>query len=241
MGKRSLIATHTGTNALLVVSLGGSLVVPQGVGIDTAFLREFKSVLERAITRGQRCVVVVGGGSTAREYQRAARELDALEDEDADWLGIHATRLNAHLLRTIFKSIAHPKVFTAAEDVVAVREPLVIGAGWRPGWSTDYVAVSIAEKLGARRIANLSNTAYVYEQDPRENPEAKKLERISWREYRALIPRAWTPGLNTPFDPIASARAEELGLEVVVMNGKRLENFEKYLGGEKFDGTVIAQ
>ncbi len=233
--------THSAPEELLIISLGGSLVVPQGVGIDTVFLREFKFSLERAIAWGQRFVVVVGGGSVAREYQRAARELSGLLDEDADWLGIHATRLNAHLLRTIFKDVAHPRVFSSADDVVAVEEPLVIGAGWRPGWSTDYVAVAIAEKLGARRIANLSNTDYVYERDPREDPAAKKFERISWREYRLLIPREWRPGLNTPFDPVASARAEELGVEVAIMNGKRLGNFEKYLVGGKFEGTVIVQ
>jgi uridylate kinase len=225
---------------VVVVSLGGSLVVPQGVGIDTAFLQEFKRVLERAIARGQRFVIVIGGGSVAREYQRAARELAALTDEDADWLGIHATRLNAHLLRTIFKDIAHPRVFSSADDVRAVSEPLTIGAGWRPGWSTDYVAVSIAERLGARRIANLSNTAGVFERDPREDPSARKFERISWVEYRALIPREWRPGLNTPFDPIASRKAEELDLEVAVMNGKQLVHFERYLAREQFDGTTIS-
>ncbi|MDP3735511.1 MAG: UMP kinase [bacterium] len=231
----------TSPNELRIISLGGSLVVPQGVGIDLGFLHEFKRSLERAIARGQRFAVVVGGGSVAREYQSAARELSELSDEDADWLGIHATRLNAHLLRTIFKDVAHPRVFSSEGDIVAVAEPLTIGAGWRPGWSTDYVAVAIAAKLGARRIANLSNTDYVYERDPREDPTAKKLARISWHEYRLLIPREWRPGLNTPFDPVASAKAEELGVEVAIMNGKKLENFERYLVGEKFEGTVIAQ
>ena len=230
---------YSASTDFVVVSLGGSLVVPQGAPIDTAFLREFKLVVERAIVRGQRFIVVVGGGSIAREYQSAARALSELSAEDADWLGIHATRLNAHLLRTIFKDVAHPRVFSAADDVALVPEPLVIGAGWRPGWSTDYVAVSIAERLGARRIVNLSNTDYVYERDPRTDPRARKFERISWREYRALIPAAWSPGLNTPFDPIASAKAEELRLTVAIMNGKKLENFEHYLAGEQFEGTTI--
>jgi uridylate kinase len=225
-------------NQLFVISLGGSLVVPDG--IDTNFLQSFKDIIENQIKDlRRRFVIVVGGGKLARRYQEAAKDLHALDDEDADWLGIHSTRLNAHLLRTVFKKYAHPKLFSAPEDVVPFSVPIAIGAGWRPGWSTDYVAVNIAEKLGARRVVNLSNTAYVYASDPRVNPEARKLPRVSWTEYRALIPAEWRPGLNTPFDPVASRKAEEIGLEVAVMNGADLANFEKYLEGEEFEGTVI--
>ena len=68
-----------------------------------------------------------------------------------------------------------------------------------------------AKTVGARKIINLSNTDYVYNSDPKINPNAKKIEKISWTEYRKLIPKEWNPGLNSPFDPIASEMAEKEG------------------------------
>ena len=65
-------------------------------------------------------------------------------------------------------------------------------------------------------------------------------EKISWEEYLKIIPGEWVPGLNSPFDPIASRDAQENGIEVIIMNGKPIENFEKCLNGEEFSGTTIS-
>ena len=97
-----------------------------------------------------------------------------------------------------------------------------------------------AKNIGAKKIINLSNTDYVYDSDPKKNPNAKKIEQISWKDYRALIPAEWNPGLNSPFDPIASKMSEEEGIEVVIMNGKPIDNLANYLDGKKFLGTVIS-
>ena len=222
----------------IVISLGGSLVVPDG--IDALFLKQFKSVIDEYVEKEGRFVIVVGGGRTTRRYQEAARSVRPLTDEDADWLGIHGTRLNAHLLRTIFIDSAHPKIFSSPNDDMRFDEPIAVGAGWRPGFSTDYVAASIAEQIGAHRVVNLSNIDYAYDKDPRAYRDAKPIARIFWPEYRKLIPPAWTPGLNVPFDPIASKKAEGLGLEVAIMNGHNLENFKYYLDGKECIGTVIS-
>ncbi|NCQ16417.1 UMP kinase, partial [Candidatus Falkowbacteria bacterium] len=47
------------------------------------------------------------------------------------------------------------------------------------------------------------------------------------------------PSLNAPFDPIAAKKAQELGLEVVIMNGKNIANLKNCLAGKKFKGTVV--
>ena len=94
--------------------------------------------------------------------------------------------------------------------------------------------------LGAKRIINLSNIDYVYDSDPKINSNAKKIEKISWKDYKALIPKEWNPGLNSPFDPIASKIAEEEKMKVAILNGKNISNLEKYLNGKDFIGTVIS-
>lgn len=224
--------------ALHIISLGGSLIVPEE--IDAAYLASFKQLVIRRIDRGDRFILVVGGGKIARKYQAAAASVSEIDDEEKDWLGIHSTRLNAHLLRTVFKPYAHLRIFKDFDhDTIDFREQVLIGAGWKPGWSTDYIAVLLAQRYGGQSIANLSNIEYVYAEDPRINPHARRYEHIRWQEFRKIVGTQWHPGMSSPFDPIASREAERLGLKVAVLNGKDFENLEHYLEGKPFRGTLI--
>lgn len=224
----------------VVVSVGGSLIVPDE--IDTAFLSTLKALLIEKIGEGFSFAVIAGGGKTARRYQEAARAVANLSADDLDWLGIHATRLNGHLLRTILEEVAHPVMITNPDEVLDAPEDakLIVAAGYRPGASTDLRAVQIAKRLGATRLVNLSNIDYAYTADPKEDPTAEKIEKISWTDFRKLIPEAWDPGLSSPFDPIAAKEAESLGLEVAIMNGASLDRFAAYLENKPFEGTVIS-
>lgn len=225
-------------DAPIVISLGGSLVVPST--IDTDFLKRFKAVIETHIAAGKQFVIVVGGGRTARTYIDAAHDVTEISDEDKDWLGIHSTRLNAHMLRTIFYKDAHPEIVTNPNEIPYFTESILVAAGWRPGNSTDLVAVKLAAKLHSTTVINLSNIEQVYTADPRTTPDATPIERISWDDYIALIPEKWTPGLSSPFDPIASRAAKDAHISVVVMNGADLSRLEHCLQGEPFLGTTIA-
>jgi uridylate kinase len=222
----------------IIISLGGSLIVPDEV--DIAFLRDFKKLVLSQTELGKKFVIICGGGKIARKYQAAAKELVDPKEVDLDWIGIASLKLNAELLRVIFGDVAHSEVVSNLSEPFNFDNKVVIGSAHSPGWSSDWDAVAGAKTVGAKKMINLSNTDYVYDADPRTNPNAKKLEKISWADYRKIIPSDWTSGLNTPFDPIASKLAEENGIEVVIMNGKPITNLENYLKGEKFAGTVIS-
>lgn len=222
----------------VVVSVGGSLIVPDG--IDTDFLSLFKALILDKVQRDFSFVIIAGGGKTARRYQDAAAIVTPLARHDLDWIGIHATRLNAQLLRNIFTGYAHPQIIKNPTADINAEEPIIIAAGWQPGCSTDYDAVLVAKNIGATNLVNLSNIDYVYDSDPRKNANAKKIEKISWIEFRKLIPAEWDPGLSSPFDPVAAKEAEAIGLEVAIMNGTKLNEFSNYLEGKPFVGTVIS-
>ena len=225
----------------IVMSVGGSLIVPGE--IDTDFLKILKDfVTEQTTSHGRRFILIAGGGKTARKYQDAASAVSDLADEDLDWMGIHSTRLNGHLLRTIFRDIAHPVMITNPDDIMDVPgEPAVIVAsGYRPGASTDLRAVQIAQHVGASKVVNLSNIDYAYTADPRTDKTAEKIEKTSWKEFRALIPSEWDPGLSSPFDPIAARAADENNIEVAIINGDKPDELSNYLNGELFIGTVIS-
>lgn len=226
------------THETIVISVGGSLIVPDQ--IDTDFLTNLKSLVLEETANGRHFIIICGGGKTARRYQDAARAVGMLDAEDLDWLGIHGTRINAHLLRTILKDVAHPVIYHRLDDGIAnVEEPVVIGAGCKPGSSSDYIAVKYAAETGAKRLINLSNIDHVYTDDPKTNPDAEKIEDIAWSDFRKLIPEEWDPGLSSPFDPVAAREAEGLGLEVAIINGTKLDELKKYLHGEAFTGTQI--
>lgn len=222
----------------IIISLGGSLIIPDQ--IDTDFLKEFKSLILTHVAQGKKFVITCGGGKIARRYQEAAKGITNVSDEDLDWIGIASLRLNAELLRTLFGESAHAKVVDNLSEKLYTEKPIVIGAAYEPGHSSDWDAVLGAKQFNAKKIINLSNIDYVYDSDPRINKNAKKIEKISWSEYRALIPAEMKPGSNSPFDPTASKLAYEEGMQVIIMNGKSIENLASCLNGEKFAGTVIS-
>jgi uridylate kinase len=222
----------------VVVSVGGSLIVPDGIDIE--FLSRFKALILEKVQRGFTFSIIAGGGKTARRYQEAANAVTPLSPQDLDWIGIHSTRLNAQLLRNIFVGYAHSQIIKNPTIDIETEESITIVAGWQPGYSTDYDAVLVAKNIGAQRLVNLSNIDYVYDSDPKKNPKAQKIEKISWPEFRKLIPAEWSPGLSSPFDPVAAKEAEALGLEVAIINGAKLEEFSNYLDDKPFVGTVIS-
>lgn len=224
-----------------VLSLGGSLVVPEG-GVDTDFLSQFHNFIRHQVSeKKRRFFIVVGGGSITRHYQKAASSVRGqdLTDSDADWLGVHATRLNAQLVRTVFQDIADPRVIKHYEVILKIDAPVAIAAGWKPGWSTDYCAVTLCQDYGMREVINMTNVDQVYTKDPKKYSDAKPLKNASWKDYRKMVGPSWHPGMNAPFDPIASKLAEEFAITVKILNGKNFDNLKRALDNEEFAGTTI--
>ena len=229
-------------NQTFVLSLGGSLIIPNG-GFDVEFLTSFNRFIRKKINEGMRFFITCGGGATARNYIQAATDVIGkdLKDMDKDWLGIHSTRLNAHLIKTIFRDLAYTYMIKHYDliDKSAKESPLVIAGGWKPGWSTDFCATLLAEDYQIPTVINLSNIDKVYDKDPKQFSDAKPIDRMSWDDIIAIVGDTWTPGLNAPFDPIAAAKAKEIGLKVVIVNGKNLDNLDGVLNNRSFVGTVI--
>ena len=225
----------------LVISVGGSLIVPNG-GINIDFLQKFNTFIREqlAATNGQ-FFLVAGGGTTAKHYIEAGQEVvgHTLSPDDLDWLGVHASRMNAHLIRTIFRDLAHPKVLKHYEIIFKVTEPIAVAAGWKPGWSTDYCAVLLCQDYAVSTVINLSNIDQAYDRDPNKFSDAKPIDKISWPDFRKIVGDEWTPGLNAPFDPVAAKKAEELKIKTIVLNGEDLDNLARCLNNQPFIGTVI--
>lgn len=226
-----------------VLSLGGSIVAPDSP--DPEFLAQFLKLVHThlAVSEERRLILVVGGGGPARSWQKAYRDALAseaeCEAEAQDWIGIMATRLNAQLVKALLGELCPQDVVTDPTSVAMMRGRVLVAGGWKPGFSTDFDAVMLAKRFGAGRVLNLSNIEKVYTDDPRKNPDAKPIDKISWADFRAIVGDEWVPGKNTPFDPIASREASEMHLEVICAAGRNLDNLNAILEGKAFTGSTI--
>ena len=217
-----------------VLSVGGSLIAPDG--INTSFIGQFKKSI---LASQHRFVIVVGGGKTCRNYQDAARSISPLSAKDLDWIGIAATHLNAELVRSVFCQYAHERITINPSRKAKTSKKIIVAAGWKPGHSTDYDAVCLAKTYGAQTIINMTNVDYLYDKDPKEYSDAKKITEATWPQLQKIVGTAWKPGLNRPFDPIATKLAAKLKLSLILI-GSDVRNFENVLQNQPFKGTTIS-
>jgi uridylate kinase len=233
-----------------VLSLGGSIVAPPE-GPDIQFMLRFRESLASwlAADASRRVILVIGGGGPARAYQNALREFwrlrgeapsgGALRDADLDWLGIAATKINAQFVKAAMGELCADEVVTDPSGPIVFTGKILVASGWKPGFSSDYDAVLLAERFEAKTLLNLSNIAKVYTADPKLDPAARPIDEISWEEFRLLVGSVWNPGANLPFDPIASAKAQASGITVICAAGRNITNTIAILEGRSFEGSTI--
>jgi uridylate kinase len=219
-----------------VISLGGSLIVPHD--IDVSFLERFNETILTLVDQGFSFIVIPGGGSTARRYQSALRSFGVADTTVLDEVGISALTLNARVLKALFGEHSPGEIIFDGAKIP--EAPVVIAAHARPGRSSDAGAVELAQQTGLLCVVNLSNIAYVYREDPRENPNAEQVKDITWSHYQSLIPSQWSSGMSAPFDPVASKMAQEAHLTVAIIEGHDTETFTEFVRhGVLPRGTLI--
>ncbi len=222
---------------MIILSLGGSLIYPKD--IDVAYLKKFRELILSYISHGKRFGIITGGGWICREYITKANEVIPLQNPQNDIIGILTTRANAQLVREIFGDVAYKDVIIDYNKKIETDKPIIVGAGWVPGSSTDKDAVLLGKMFSAKTVVNLTNVDYVYDKDPRKFSDAKPIRKTTWNEFKHIVGGEWKAGMNLPFDPIAAALAEKEKMKVIILNGAHLENFQKCIAGKEFVGTII--
>lgn len=237
----------------VVISLGGSLIAPDGV--DVAFVKRFRALIAKHATRPghpTRFFLICGGGRIARDYMNASKAIAATRGAGSqpgmtlDLVGTAATRLNAELVRGVFGGLAAPVLLQSLDrkDHFPSSVRVVVCGGFLPGGSSDVDAVAIAKTYGVPTVLNLTNVDYVYDKDPRKHKDAQPLPLLSWSDYLSLVGRTagktWVPGMHYPFDPVAARAAKKACLSVIVANGRDLDNLDRMLSCKPAKGTIIS-
>lgn len=222
---------------LVVLSLGGSIIVPNKIDVD--FLKKFrKLIISRIKLKKEKFIIVCGGGRLARDYINAAKKLGCRNDIEEDRIGIKATNLNSELLMVMFGKHAHKEVALDYRKNVKFNGVLIC-SGLVPGTSSDYDSIMFALTNRAKSVINLSNIRYVYSKDPRKFKNARRIEDMTWNEYHKIIGGRFKAGMNVPFDQLAAKKAKQKRMNVAIMDGRDLKNLGRFLDGKKFRGTII--
>jgi len=221
----------------VIVSIGGSILIPDED--DSSYIRSLAAML-REMARDLQMVVICGGGRVSRYYSRTGRELGG-NTRQLDELGIAITRVNAGLLRIALGDLAVDEIPHDAESAAALSRPgkVVVMGGTVPGHTTDAVAAMVGRALGASRIINATSVDAVYSEDPRANPDAERYSEMSIEELAEIVAADHGAGMTSVFDPLGVKIAGESGIDVLVVDGRRLEELGKAAQGLPFVGTHV--
>jgi uridylate kinase len=225
--------------APVVLSMGGSVLVTGDA--DERFLPELAQLL-RKLSAEFPLVVTTGGGRVARDYIRLGRGLGLTETE-LDELGIDVSRLNARLLAAVVgpPCPAHPPASVAEAVREAHRSRIVVLGGTEPGHTTDGVAGLLAERLRAQRLVNATRVAGLFEQDPRKDPSARRIDRLDYAGFRKMVDSATkgTAGQQFVFERLGLESLARAKIPLRIVQGRDLPNLERALRGAEFEGTEI--
>jgi len=223
----------------VVLSIGGSAINPEGKP-SLEFLKAIAKLIHES---NNEFGILTGGGSIARVYANAARELGANEYE-ADAIGITSTRQNAQLLITALSGAGvdvYRHVITDFEEAKGRKNKVVVMGGTIPGITTDTDAVLLAEAIGATRLVNISNVEGIYDTNPKKNPKAKKFAKMSYNELIKLAAEndSRSAGTHFVFDMLACKLIARSKIETHFVSCEGMPNIKNAIEGRKHAGTVV--
>ncbi|MAG50122.1 UMP kinase [archaeon] len=223
---------------MIVISLGGSIIVPDKVDYD--FLNSFKKVISK-YTKKNKFVIVTGGGSTCRKYLKAL-EKKKFHVKIYSLIGIATTKLNARVVAGFFKKTHEiPDTLKDVKKVLKKNNIAICGAlGYKPDMTTDGNAAEVAKYLKADLFVNLTNVKGLYNKDPSKYKNAKLIKKISYQDFYDIARKIkFKAGQHFVLDKVSAKIIKDSKIKTVILNGRNLKNFENCLKGKSFVGTTI--
>ena len=219
----------------IVISIGGSVLFSDEV--DDNYFKKLKQLLQK-LSEKYKIYLVVGGGKKARELIKQARQ-QGLSEEKLDMIGINVTRENAKTLTDMLQN-TNKEIPESTDEAKNIKGNIIIMGGTTPGHSTDMVGAELAEKTNASKFIIATNVDGVYDKDPNKHNDAKQLKEIYIRELIDEYGTEWsTAGKNMVIDGPALEIIHRAKIPTFVLNGKKLDELEKAVNNQFFNGTII--
>ncbi len=230
---------------LLKIS-GEALLGEQQFGIDQNPVRMIAEEIKAARDAGAEIAVVVGGGNIFRGMKNSAKL--GMDQVSGDYVGMLATVMNAVALQSALNQLKVPCRVQSAIAMNQIAEPyirhrairhlekgrvVIFAAGTgNPFFTTDTAAALRASEINAEAMLMAKNGVDgVYTDDPKTNPNAKKLDKIT---YDDIIKN----GLKV-MDTSACALCKQNNIPIIVFDFERKDGICKILNGNDL-GTYIS-
>ena len=230
---------------MLLKLSGEALMGDHEYGADPARIAAIARAIKKVADRGVEIAIVVGGGNIYRGLAAAARGMDRAT---GDYMGMLATVLNALALQDALEKTGAVTRVQSAITISEVAEPylrrrairhlehgriVIFAAGTgNPFFTTDTAAALRALEIHAEAILMAKNHVEgVYSADPRTDPDAEFIERISHRE---AIERQLAV-----MDSTALSLCMDNSLPIYVFNMDDEANIDRIVSGERV-GTLVS-
>lgn len=216
-----------------------------GYGIDPATVKRVAEEVAEAHRQGVQVAIVVGGGNIFRGVSQAARGMDPAA---ADYMGMLATVINALALRDALEKAGVETRVQSAITMQQLAEPyirlkairhlekgrvVIFAAGTgNPFFTTDTTAALRAVEVGAEALLKASKVDGIYDSDPRSNPEALKLNELTYMDFLSRDLRV--------MDSTAVTMCKEHDVPIVVFDMTEPGTIVRAVLGEAI-GTVVRQ
>lgn len=226
---------------VLIKVSGEALAGEQGFGLDGKTLDSIAETIKICSDMGVEIAVVVGGGNFWR-----GRTGENMERTRADHMGMLATVINALALCDAFERHDIPTRVQTAIEMRQIAEPyirgravshlekgrvVIFGCGTgNPFFSTDTTAALRAAEIDAEVILLAKKVDGVYDSDPAKNPDAKKIDAIS---YIDVLNR----GLGV-MDTTATSLCMDNKMPIRVFGLAQPDNIRRVIMGEEI-GTLV--
>ena len=232
-------------NRVLLKLSGEQLAGEFESGIDPNVAAWLANEVKKVTKQGIELVIMVGGGNFVRGAQIAGHGIKRVT---ADHMGMLGTLMNALALTDIFEEngvktrclsnifaeqVAEPFVHRLAyKHLENGRVVIVAGGIGRPYLTTDTAAVSLALELECQVVLKATKVDGVYNKDPINFPEAKKIENISFQ-------RALEDSSIKVMDKAAIGLAMEQNMPIIIFDALEQGNVLSVVQG-KTVGTKIS-
>jgi uridylate kinase len=228
----------------VLLKLSGEAFGGGKVGLDPDVVRGIAEQIAAAAATGVQVAVVMGGGNFFRGAELQRRGMDRAR---ADYMGMLGIVMNCLALQDFLEKAGIATRVQTAITMGQIAEPyiplrairhlekgrvVIFGAGFGlPYFSTDTVAAQRALEIQCEVVLMSKNGVDgVYSADPRTDPNARKLDRVSYDE-------ALQQGLRV-VDSAAFAVCAENRLPMVVFGMEGDGNIAKAIRGERI-GTLV--
>jgi uridylate kinase len=228
----------------VLLKLTGEALRSEGMPICPGVVKGVAQQISEVRGLGVQVVTVVGGGNIFRGISGSK---GGIERATGDYMGMLATVINALALQDALEKLGVPTRVQSAISMAQVAESFIrrrairhlekgrvvifAGGTGNPYFSTDTTAALRAAEVGAEVILKATKVDGVYDDDPRQNPNAKRFDRITYQE--ALGRRLQV------MDTTAFSLCMDNKMPIVVFNMFVPGNLRRVVLGETI-GTLIA-